>query len=374
MRALSHLFVLMFAAAIAIAMTTSCERYEAPPRPTIEGLSSGVLGDPRAPLVIDFGTPIDPNTLAVKIALFEPDVEGNLHDEDADPETQLRVLVRHDRAEGDLGARAEVDATAGRLTLVLDSAMPVGPKLVLLVEGGLRSQSGRVSKNRIRIPFSYVVKCAEPSAQKGNASTFASGTYFVLLEVEKPLGTQIQLFATIDVDPITGALVGQFTNADRDGALKCPSPCPSIDVCRLLPAPSCVAPSTRAGTVDEWADFVPNVAPPTGYSFLVQGCAVADGTANGVLTAPATMVVESPRVSTEGLTMTASFAPGADGIVRATGSLTADVVRLGETPLGPGKGSMSAVKIPDERVPPNVPRPPPRTDAGALPRQGNAAP
>lgn len=361
MKALKHVVAPMFATAIMIATAASCERYEAPPRPTIQGLVSGVLDNPRAPIVIDFGTSIDPNTLFVKIALLDQDVEGNLADEDDDPETELRVLVRRDLNEGDLGAQADIDAAGGRLTLVLDSALPVGPKLVLIVEGNLRSPTGTVSRHRVKIPFSYVVKCAE------GASSFASGTYFVLLDVEQPLGTQIQLLAYINVDPKTGGLVGQFTNADRNPEQKCPTACPSTDVCRLLPAPECVAPSTRAGTVDEWPDFVPNAPPPTGYSFVVQGCAVDDETASGILTAPATMVVQSPAVTVEGLTMTASFAPGADGIVRATGSLTADVVRLGTNPLGAGKGSMSAVRLPDDRVPPNVPRPPERRGADAGP-------
>ncbi len=358
MKRLARFFAVTSAAALTLAAAASCETYEPPPRPVIAGLKEGVLDDPRAPLVIDFGTSIDPATLSVKVALFEPDVEGNLADEDADPETELRVLVRRDPLEGDVGATAEIDAAAGRVTLVLDSALPVGPKLVLLVEGGLRSPSGSVSRRRVRIPFSYVVKCA------AGASKFPSGTYFVLLDVDQPLGTQIQLLAYIDVDPSTGALVGQFTNADRNPEQKCPSACPSTDVCRLLPAPQCVPPSERAGTVDEWPDFVPNAPPPTGYSFVVQGCAVDDGAASGVLTAPATMVVESPKVTVEALTMTASFTPGPDGIVRATGSLTADVVRLGTNPLGPGKGSMAAVRIPDDRVPPNVPRPAARADAG----------
>jgi hypothetical protein len=58
--------------------------------------------------------------------------------------------------------------------------------------------------------------------------------------------------------------------------------------------------------------------------------------------------------------MTARFAPGSDGIVRGTGSLTADGVRLGTSPLGAGKGTMTAVRVADDRVPPGVPRPPPR--------------
>ena len=80
-----------------------------------------------------------------------------------------------------------------------------------------------------------------------------------------------------------------------------------------------------------------------------------------MLTAPATMVVESPRVTVEALTMTAQFAPDAAGILRATGSLVADTVRLGVNPLGAGKGTMIAVRVPDSAVPPGVPRPPAAT-------------
>mgnify|MGYP001052918581 CR=1 FL=1 len=360
MKRIVGIFTLVLVALVAAALAPACEEYEPPPQPVLAGLTSGVLDDPRAPLVIDFGTPVDPSTLFVKVAFHDQDVEGNLYDEDADPNTELRVLLRRDPLEGDLGARSELELDGSRLRMIPDAALPVGPKLVLVVEGGLRSTAtGRVAKNRVRIPFSYAVKCAS------GTSTFESGTYFVLLEVEKPIQTQIQLLAYIEVDPTTGALHSQFTNADRNPALECPSPCPATDVCRLLPAPECVAPSTRAGTADEWPDFVPNAQPPTGYSFFVQGCAVDDGAATGVLTAPATMVVESPPVTVEGLTMTSSFAPGPDGIVRATGSLTADLVRLGTNALGPGNGSMTAVRIPDDRAPRDVPRPPPRADAGS---------
>jgi hypothetical protein len=346
--------------ALGLALAASCEDYVPPPKPTIAGLSSGVLSDPRAPLVVDFGTSIDPDTLSVRVALLETDVEGNLYDEDSDPATELHVLLRHDASEGDLGAAVEVDAGRGRLVLTPQSALPVGPKLVLLVEGGLASKSGSVSRHRVRVPFSYVVSCSASTAP----SSFPTGTYFVLLEVEKPVGSQIQLLAYIDVDPTTGALSAQFTNADRSPAQQCPTACASTEVCRLLPSPECVAPSTRAGTVDEWPDFVPNPTPPTGYSFPVQGCTTSDGAAHGVLTAPATMVVEQPAVTVGGLVLTSSFVAGEDGVVRATGSLTADVVRLGEGALGAGQGTMTAVKIPDDRAPAGIPRPPAR-DGGA---------
>src|SRR6187399_2279191 len=92
---------LVLATAVASALP-SCETYEAPPRASIVGLSSGILTDPRAPLVIDLGTPVDPATLFVKVALFEPDMEGDLPDEDSDPATELRVLARRDPLDGDL--------------------------------------------------------------------------------------------------------------------------------------------------------------------------------------------------------------------------------------------------------------------------------
>jgi hypothetical protein len=340
----------------------SCETYEPPPVPTIEGLASGVLRDSRAPLVVDFGTPIDLATLAIAVAFLEVDAEGNLRDEDADPQTELRLVLRHHPADGDLGARFELEPGGQRLRILPESALPVGPELVLLVEPGLRSTaSGRSARFRQRVRFSYLVDCRAPSVTGTSTSTsFASGTYFVLLDVTQPLGTQIQLLAFLDAD-LDGTLSGQFTNADRDPNLKCPIPCAPVDTCRLLPAPECVPPSTRASAADEYPDFVPNPTPPTGYSFLVEGCvSMGEVGRAGILTAPATMVVESPTVTVEGLTMTAELATDASGAVRATGSLTADVVRLGTTPLGPGKGSMTAIRIPDDRVPAGVPRPPPR--------------
>src|SRR5688500_17462349 len=98
-----------------LAASASCEEYEAPPRPVVEGLASGVLTDPRAPLVIDFGTPIDPSTLSVKLVVIEADVEGNLRDEDADPETELKLLARLDVLEGDIGGRGELSADGRQL-------------------------------------------------------------------------------------------------------------------------------------------------------------------------------------------------------------------------------------------------------------------
>lgn len=350
-----YLALTIFAATALAASAPACERYEPPPTPSIDGLQGGLLYDSKAPLVLSFGQPIDVATLKLEVAAYETDIEGNLFDEDDNPDTELKVFVAHDPVDGDKGGHLDVDPDGSTVRFIPDSAFPVGPKLVVLVEPGLRGTGGRTRNIRTRIPFSYSVKCTAGT----RAANLKSGVYFVLLEVEQPLGTQIQLFGAIDVDPASGAFVAQFTNGDRnpDGA-RCPSHCKDIDRCRLLPAPECVAPSLKAGTADEYSDFVPNAEPPTGYSFPVEGCAVDDGTGAGVITAPATMVVESPPVTVQGLTMTAFFGTDAKGnSVRATGSLTADAVFLGTGKLGAGKGSMTATFIPVDQVPPNLPRP-----------------
>lgn len=365
MRPILRLLFVVLAATLVLGLASpACDRYEPPPTATIVGLQGGLLFDSKAPLVIGFGQPIDLSTVNLKIAAFDTDIEGDLGDEDDDPDTELRVLVSRDPVEGDKGGRFELDGSGSFLTLTQDSALPVGPKLVLIIEGGLKGTGGRERTVRTRIPFSYTVKCTKGS----RAEKLKSGNYFVLLDVEQPLGTQIQLFAAIDVDPASGAFVAQFTNADRnpDGA-RCPGGCKDIDRCRLLPAPQCVPPSTKAGTSDEFSDFVPNFEPPVGYSFPVEGCAVDDGNGSGVVTAPATMVVQSPPVTVEGLTMTAFFGTDAAGRVRATGSLTADTVYLGTNKLGAGKGGMTAAFIPEGQSPPGIPRPTKvaATDAGA---------
>lgn len=344
------------AALVAVAVphaVPACEEYEAPPTAVVLGLGSGVLDDSRAPLVIDFGVPVDPNTVMVKVAIADTDTEGNLADEDANPESALRVVLRRDPGEGDLNVDATFEEGDRKLRLVPKAALPVGPKLVLLVEAGITSRSGRVTTYRQKILFSYTVRCAA-----GRPTTFQSGTYFALLDVEKPISTQIQLFGIFEADPATGALVGQFTNADRDPRLQCPTPCSAAEVCRKLPSPACVPPSERAAGVDDYPDFVPNATPPTGYSFFIQGCVVDDGDKSGVVTAPARMVVQSPNVTIEGLTLTAQFA-NAGGTVRGNGGLSADVVFLGESALGGGKGTMSALRIPDDRAPAGIPRPAP---------------
>ena len=333
---LSRLLLFIFIAAIA------CERYEAPPQPVIAGGSTGVLDDPRAPIVIGFGTAIDPATLKLTSALDETDAEGNLRDEDTDATTELHVLLKHEPA-ADTGATSSIAADQTAITLTPTGTLPVGPKLVLIVEAGLTSTSGRVSVHRVRVPFSYGVKCT------GGATRLESGTYFMLLDVETPVGLQIQVFADLELDAATGALTGVFTSGDRRTDLVCPTACTDGNVCRLLPAPACVLPSEASSTVDELSDFAPNPTPPIGFSFTAAGCASDDATGTGVLTAPATMTVEAPPVTAQGLVLTAHFGADPDGVVRANGTLTADHVLAGtgaqQVDFGPGTGTMTARRL-----------------------------
>lgn len=356
-------FVTLVAGAATSATLPACDKYDPPPTVKIEGLQGGVLYDSKAPLLLSFGQPVDLSTLKVRLAFYDADLEGNLPDEDADPENddKLRVVLDHDPVDGDRGGHAEIDPEGTWLRFIPDSALPVGPKLIVLVEPGLRGTGGRTRNNRTRIPFSYSVACTKGK----RAEKLKSGTYFVLLDVEEPLGSQIQLYGSVDVDSATGAFIAQFTNADRNtDSSRCAGGCKDTERCRLLPAPACVIPSQRAGTVEEYSDFVPNVEPPVGYSFPVEGCAVDDGEGAGVITAPATMVVQQPAVTVEGLTMTAFFGPDATGGTRATGSLLADTVRLNGNRIGAGKGTMTARLIPAGQVPPGIPAPPKPAAAG----------
>lgn len=313
---------------LALALAAACERYSAPPQPMIVGLSQGTLTDSRAPLVVDFGKPIDAATLKITLAFNETDLEGNLFDEDADPATMLRILETKPVIDG------------ARVTLNHDAVFPVGPKLVLIVESGLRATTGEVLHYRAKVPFSYGVTCT------GGATRLAGGKFFMFLTVEDPIPVQLQVFADLTVDQKTGVISGKFTSGERKKDLQCPSACPANQVCRLLPEAQCVLPSAAAGSPDEFTDWIANPVPPTGYEFEAEGCAADSADGTGVRFAPTTMQVQSPAVTVYGLAMTASFGPDSSDVVRASGTLTADSIVLGTQDIGAGTGSMTARQIP----------------------------
>lgn len=338
-----------------LASAPGCAVYEGPPQVTLQGAVSGHLSDTKVPIVLAFSKPVDPKTVKVVIARFVADVEGNLGNEDAGLSDGLETLFTSDPDEGDTGGFAVLSADNTSLSIKPSAAFPVGASLVILIEKGLADAAGHVTLLRKRIVFSYefALKCDQPT------QVFRTGTYFFLADVKKPIASQVQLLAAIDVDPMTGSFVGRFTNADRNPDPKrCSPACAATEACRLLPAQACVTPSERAGTVEEYSDFVPNEAPPSGYSFQTKGCVIdqPDGTA-AFITAPVDVEVQMPAVTLRNTQITGSFRLGAGNTLEGTGAIAADDVLLGTFSSGKAEGGMSARSIPDDEVPPGVPQP-----------------
>ena len=69
---------LLFLLFVFVTVSVSCASYDPPPKVEIIDLQQGVLADSRAPLLLYFGMPVDPETLTVRVALNETDPEGNL--------------------------------------------------------------------------------------------------------------------------------------------------------------------------------------------------------------------------------------------------------------------------------------------------------
>lgn len=342
---------------LSLPLAASCQRYVAPPVATIAGLDDGVLTDPSAPLVIDFSKPIDPSTLSIEVIRFDPNAEGQLPDETGDASVSLDPFFAHDPVDGDTGGTGTLDPTSTVYTITLPARLPVGPKLAVLVNPGLTDAAHdptATTEVRKRLLFSYSFTCS------GQGTELPSGAYFFLLDVQEPIGTQIRIFADLDVDAATGLFVGQFTFASRQpDPTRCTPACTDGDVCETLPGPPmCVVPSTRAGSPSEWPDFYANSTPPVGFSFTVNGCAEhnADGS-ESFTTQPADMVVQQPAVSVDGLVLIASFAPDGAGDLVATGGVTGDDIVFGTSSLGQGYGTVEAQLIP-ANVAPSIPAPP----------------
>jgi hypothetical protein len=346
--------------AFAAVASFGCETYDSPPRTEIVGLSDkGVLADPTKSIVLQFSEPVQPKTLKLKVVPLVTDLEGRLGDEDDDEATPLGEFFAYDgtQPDADIERGTAFLSTDGRsIEITLQETLPVGPSLAVLVEPGLSDAEGNATEVRQRLLFGYEFSCDDAGA----TDAFPSGVYFILLDVETPIATQVQLWADIDVDPGTGAFIGQFTNADRNpDPGRCSPACDASSACRLLPAQECVVPSTKAGTEDEYPDFVPNVTPPTGYSFAVQGCVAADGDRVRFANLAADVDIQLPDIFIKGIEIVASFGTDAEGVFRGTGAGTAEQVFLGITPSGAARGTVVARFVPEDEVPPDVPPPAP---------------
>ncbi len=356
----------------ATTLSSGCETFVAPPEVTVFGAKDGVLTDVKAPLVLAFSKAIRKETLNVKIVPLETDAEGNLLDERGLPDVELKSLFSYTQNPSEatgvevLGGTAEL--TGGDTALVVrpTAPFPVGQKLALLIEPGLASKDeGRATTVRKRILFSYDFRCTAQRPTK----VLQSGIYFALLDIQEPVPVQIQLWGDLQVDPATGLVRAQFTNADRAPGQKCPQDCGAEKVCRLRPAPDCVVPSLKAATVDEYADFIPNVTPPTGYTITVTGCAEdQDENTAAFGSAPANLVVQKPEVQVNGLILTASFKKEANGTVRSTGTVTGSEIVFGSARLSSGRGTATIRSVPAAEAPKDIPPPPP---ASAVPTRDN---
>jgi hypothetical protein len=348
------------AALASLLLIVSCETFDSPPRVAIAGAVNGMLPDSAAPLRIEFSEPIVTDSLKLRIVPYAPDEEGNLRELDAGDDAvapPLRVLYQYDVDDGIRGGKEEFLDENSTLLIRPNAPLPVGTRLAIVIESGLRDRNGNTTNVRKVILFSYEFKCADSKP----STLLTTGPYFFLLQIEKPLSAQVQLFSWLDVDPATGQFVGQFTSADRNLNLNCPAPCDAAThVCKLKPEPACVAPSEKAISPDEYTDFGTNaVTESNGFTFPVSGCAQdqADGTAV-MATVPSTvdLIAGGVKVTVNGLIVTSAFTKDANGVLRASGSGTGgEVVLGGARDPGGAAGTLTARNIPEP--PSNLPRP-----------------
>lgn len=341
---------------LCLAAISACDVYDGPPEPSLVGANAGLLSDPAAPVVVSFDKPFDPNTLNLEIARYLIDDHGKLGDETGDPNGKLSLLFSH-APDHEVGGTLEIAADRLSVTIHPSAALPITPRLVLLVEPGLADDAGTVTHARRKIVFGYQfdLTCSKPSAVLP-----AVGKYFFLIDVKEPVGTQVRLFASIFVDPQTGAFKSQFVRAGRNpDPNRCPSPCMSNEACQLLPSPMCVVPSARAGSTDEFPDFIADTTSPATFQFTATGCVVdqPDGTAQFV-NAPVDVFVTSPSVTLRNTRLTSQFAKDAQGVLRVSGALSADEVLLGTISSGMGVGGLDGRLLPDSLAPSNIPDPP----------------
>ena len=332
-----------------------CTAYDAPPSATLVGMQEGLLPDSSAPLFLQFSEPVDKATARVRVGPFITDGEGNLGDEDADPNTTYTPDFVHEPGLEDVGGTsAWVDDRTLRIDL--DGTPPVGQSRVVILEPSLADLDGHVTDVRQRILFGYEFSCKGQTGSK----IFPDATYIFLVDVESPIEAQIQMYAVVKSDPNDGRFLAQFTNADRNrDPNRCPTPCSQDDACQTIPVVQCIAPSTKMGTVDEYPDWLPNTVPPVGFSFTVGGCVEdqEDGSA-AFANQPTDVKIESPPVTVQGTRLAASFTVDEEGVLRGIGTMQGDDVLLFESPSGPGVGSLTARILPEADVPAGLPQPP----------------
>lgn len=341
-----------------------CETFDGPPEPLLPDAQTGLLSDPAAPLRIKFSKPINPDTLKLYVVPLDVDALDHLPDERGVPDTDvtiLKPLFIHDPSTltTDFNGTHTLEEGNSLFVATLRSRLPVGQRLAVLVEPGLANTTNGLTINvRRRLPFALDFKCSN----KGTALA-KTGAYFFLLNVETPLALQVQLYAWLDIDPETGAFVGQFTNADRlPNVGKCSPACTGVgEVCQTSPAPArCVLASEKTPSENDYVDFFPQLDPVLGYGVTVRGC-VEDqegGKTVALATAPANLAIKAPPVTIDALTVVTAFSVDDTGVLRGTGGGSADNARLGNGNLGRAAGSVVGRALSEAEAPADIPRPP----------------
>ena len=360
---------LLLLLALALSLSTAgCTNFDSPPVAYLLGNEGGILPDPSAPLVLGFHEAVKPETLSVKVVRYETDGEGNLLDfvpcfEPAEGPDQREPIFAYDNRganEDFCGGQATWREDNRVLTLSLTSTLPIGPQLAVVVEAGLSDEQGNTWKVDQILKFGFEFDCAGDGL--GSPTTFPDQVQFMLVDVDSPIQTQLQLIGAMRVNPDTGAIVGQFTNGDRDPSIDCSKyelSCASNEVCRTLPSPECVEPSTKAVTPDEYPDYVANDVLPTGYSFTVLACVRDEPDGSYVFSnAPVDVEVISPPVTVVGINLNGSFAYDDQGVLGGDGTFVAAQVLLGTSPSGVGVGTITMREIPPDEVKPSTPWPP----------------
>lgn len=355
--------VLPLCALLAAAFTSpGCETFDGPPEPSLPDTSAGMLSDPAAPLRIKFSKPIDPRTLKLYVVPLDVDAQDRLPDERGLPDTDIRTLnplFVHDpiTLTTDFNGEHTLEENDSLFVARLRSRFPVGQRLAVLVEPGLANTTNGLTTNvRRRLPFALDFKCSNKGTKIAK-----SGAYFFLLNVETPLALQVQLYAWLDIDPVTGAFIGQFTNADRlPNVGKCSPGCASSEVCQTSPAPSrCVLASEKTPSEEDFVDFFPQLDPTLGYGVTVRGCIEdQDDETAAFATAPANLTIKAPPVTIDALTVVTAFKVDERGVLRGTGGGSADNARLGSGNLGRAAGSVLGRALSEAEAPADIPHPP----------------
>jgi hypothetical protein len=343
-----------------------CKKFDAPPQPELLFIENNLLPDPTAPVYLAFHEPIDFKTLKLKIVRFDANatsIEGDLL---PDAEVLFTHIGINDL---DQGGKGRFDDEGGRVyTMTLNTTLPIGVNLAVVIEPGLADRDGTAWQIQQILEFRYEFSCGDIEELKPTVFP-ADSIQFFQAEVDEPISAQLQLWGHFLVDTNTGIFSGILTNADRNTTTDCSQfglqcDVEKEEVCRTLPEPACVEPSERIATTEEYPDYVPNFIPPTGYSFELTGCVVDQEDGSSLLAnAPGDVVVQSPAVTVKGIKFNLSFKPDEQGVLRGSGSFTGSDVLLGVTSSGAGVGTVSTREVAAADAPADVPKAPPLEDA-----------